>query len=169
MPIDLIDTLQLAPPFHFSELDDTPLPLPTDDFVTALQQFLIDIPGVGDAVDKRVIWDAPLPGTEIPYAVFSLIHERTNVVTNKIFFDEAEYQFDFFAMDDRQCKAIAKAAYIALLPDEDMEEILFREGREMTRIPRLFYGPKVEPQGLIGAERVWRCHFDYGWLIGPQR
>jgi hypothetical protein len=169
MPIDLIDIIQLAPPFNFSAADDLQAPLPTDDFRKALRDFLLAVPGVGDAVDGRVYWSKSPPGAEMPFLVISRINQRTNMITTKIFFFEAEYQFSVFSTDDAVAESIATAAYQALLPDEDMEEIFFAEGREMTRIPRLFYGPDAQMQGMIGAEDVWMCHFDYGWLIGPQR
>jgi beta-phosphoglucomutase-like phosphatase (HAD superfamily) len=60
--IDIVDAYQLAPPIAFSTEDDTPAPVPTQDFLTALRAFLLAIPGLEELTDAY--WEDTPPGVQ---------------------------------------------------------------------------------------------------------
>ena len=166
MSIDIVDVFQLAPPIAFSSGDDTPAPVPTDDFLTALRSFLLATPGLEDLTDAY--WEESPPGVVYPFAVFSQLWEETTLILNHPSYSEWAYQISIFTKSAPQARAMGKAAHDRMLPTEGMEVMLFSEGVEMTRAPGRLTGPKIQPQGLIGGEKIYMVHFDCTWIVGQR-
>jgi hypothetical protein len=162
--IDIVDVLQIAPPIDFEAVDDTAVPA-TEDFRTSLRAFLLASEGLED-LEGRIYWSNSPPSVEYPFMILSRLWEKTIIITTHVFYRECAYQFTIFSFDDEQAETLTEAAHNALLPIEDYDPIRFIGGYESSRKPGRVIGPDSQPMGMIGGETVWRCSFDYEFILG---
>lgn len=173
MTLDIIDNYQLAPPWDIDDTDFATASEVSDrPFREALRDVLLAAPGAGDLLDAY--YQQPPPGAAFPFLVFSLLWQRTVIITTSRYYREASYQVTVYAIDtdeasgSEQADAIAQALYDALLPVADAEPIVFSGGYEMTRYPGpgTYHGPDAQDSVGVRGRTVWMAHFDYSWLIG---
>lgn len=166
MTLNIVHIVNLAPPFRLTDLSYVPPPLATEDFLTALRNFLLDVPGLAGLTGVFHWRAGSAPTGRYPFLFFKRLHQTTIFITTKHFYRVAVFQFDVLAQDEEEADTLGQAAYDALTQGAGAETILFAGGYEMGRSPQQFHGPDEEPGLRPGGVQVWRCRFDCEFQIG---